>query len=58
MTSLAAFKKKDLPDENLLEDIVSFHIDCRDYSQNDIQCFTIREIEGVITALSNGEDYY
>jgi midasin (ATPase involved in ribosome maturation) len=54
----STFKDKIPLDDNLLEDIVSFHIDCRDNSENDIQCFTIREIEGVITSLSNGEDCY
>ena len=50
-------KNNTIKDE-LLEDIVNFHIDCKENSLNDVQCFTIREIESVITALSNGENCY
>ena len=44
--------------ENILTDIVSFHMDWQEEtnSVDDVQCFTIREIEGVIRALGKNEN--
>ncbi len=46
--------------DNLLNDIVSFHIDWEKEtnSVNDVQCFTIREIEGVIRAITQKKNIY
>ena len=46
--------------EDLLKDIVSFHMDWQEETnlENDVQCFTIREIEGVIRALTQEKNIY
>ena len=46
--------------EDLLRDIVSFHIDWQEETNSidDVQCFTIREIEGVIRALTEKKNIY
>lgn len=46
--------------KQLLKDIVNLHFDWAKEidSQDDIQCFIIREIESVIECLSNEEDLY
>ena len=47
-------------DENLLLDIVSFHMDWQEETNlvDEVQCFTIREIEGVIRALAQDKNAY
>jgi len=58
------YLKHDDKNENnkkqLIEDIVNLHFDWAEEtdSKEDIQCFTIREIESVIECLSNNEDPY
>jgi len=45
---------------DILIDIVSFHMDWQEKmnSVDDVQCFTIREIEGVIKALTQNKNIY
>jgi len=45
---------------DILIDIVSFHMDWQEKmnSVDDVQCFTIREIEGVIRALTQNKNIY
>ena len=47
-------------DENILTDIVSFHMDWQEETNlvDDVQCFTIREIEGIIRALAQKKNVY
>ena len=44
----------------MLIDIVSFHMDWQDEtnSVDNVQCFTIREIEGIIRALAQYKNIY
>ena len=46
--------------ENILIDIVSFHMDWQEETNlvDDVQCFTIREIEGIIRALAQDKNIY
>ena len=46
--------------ENILTDIVTFHSDWQEESNlvDDIQCFTIREIECIIRALAQNKNIY
>jgi len=46
--------------DDLLTDIVSFHMDWQEEtnSVDDVQCFTIREIEGIIRAITQGKNIY
>ena len=46
--------------DDMLIDIVSFHMDWQEEtnSVDDVQCFTIREIEGVIRALTKHKNIY
>ena len=47
-------------DENILIDIVSFHMDWQEETNlvDDVQCFTIREIEGIIRAIAQKKNIY
>ena len=47
-------------EDDILVDIVSFHMDWQEEtnSVDDVQCFTIREIEGVIRAITQGKNIY
>ena len=47
-------------EENILIDIVSFHMDWlkETNSMDDVQCFTIREIEGIIRAITQNKNIY
>ena len=47
-------------DENILTDIVSFHMDWQEETNlvDDVQCFTIREIEGIIRAIAQQKNVY
>jgi len=53
-------KENKVKKKKLLEDIVNFHFDWEKEvnTQNNIQCFTIREIESVIECLSNKENIF
>ena len=55
-----AKKAKYKGNENLIRDIVKFHMDWQEETNivDDVQCFTIREIEGVITALADNKNPY
>ena len=46
--------------EDILTDIVIFHMDWQEEtsSVDDVQCFTIREIEGIIRALAQNKNIY
>ncbi len=46
--------------ENILTDIVSFHMEWQEETNlvDDVRCFTIREIEGIIRALSQNKNIY
>ena len=46
--------------EDILTDIVSFHMDWQEETNlvDDVQCFTIREIEGIIRALAQNKNIY
>ena len=46
--------------EDILTDIVSFHMDWQEETNlvDDVQCFTIREIEGIIRALAQKKNIY
>ena len=46
--------------KDILKDIVSFHMDWQEETNlvDDVQCFTIREIEGVIRALAQNKNLY
>ena len=52
--------KEDKDKEKILEDLVDFHMEWqkRNNLVEEVQCFTIREIEGVIKAISNEENIY
>ena len=47
-------------DEEILTDIVTFHMDWQEETNlvDDVQCFTIREIEGIIRALAQKKNIY
>ena len=47
-------------EEDILVDIVSFYMDWQEEtnSVDDVQCFTIREIEGIIRAITQGKNIY
>ena len=46
--------------EDILTDIVSFHMDWQEETNlvDDVQCFTIREIEGIIRAIAQKKNIY
>jgi len=46
--------------DEILTDIVSFHMDWQEETNlvDDVQCFTIREIEGIIRAITQGKNIY
>ena len=49
-----------IDNDEFLTDIVSFHMDWQEETNliDDVQCFTIREIEGVIRALAQNKNKY
>jgi midasin (ATPase involved in ribosome maturation) len=57
-----AEKENNINDEKkkIVKDIVAFHINwkLKNSSSDDVQCFTIREIEAVIKALADGKQIY
>ena len=57
---LASGEARNESRKQIIKDIVNLHFDWakENESQNDIQCFTIREIESIIECLSNKEDLY
>ena len=56
-------ENKDIDKKNLIKNIVDIHYkwvewDKKNNSQNEVLCFTIREIESVIECINNNEDIY